>query len=173
MVEWLLVLISYLLGSIPTAYIVSKGLVVKKGDKNVGTLNTLGVTNSKTKAIIVLVIDMLKGYISASLTSDPVTQLLVVTAVVLGHNYSVWIKFKGGMGLATMIGVIMKLNPIIGVIISLIIIKHLKSRISKKQLLITTTLILIVSLIGGVLGQLFMMGLVVMSKVLVYKGGKQ
>ncbi len=172
MINWLLVLISYLLGSIPTAYIISGGLVIKKGDKNVGTLNTLSVTRSKTKAIIVLIVDVLKGYISASLTSDPITRLLAITAVIIGHNYSIWIRFKGGIGLATMIGVMMKLNPLIGLIISLIIIQHLTSKTSKQRLLITTTLILLVSFEGGVIKPVIMMGSVVMSKVLMYKEGE-
>lgn len=106
--------ISYLIGSIPTAY-----LVVKKtsnmdirtvGSGNVGGRNALEVTGKKTVGVIVVAIDVLKGILAVILATVlfPENVLTVGAAMVgsvTGHCYPVWLKFKGGRGLATAAGV--------------------------------------------------------------------
>lgn len=106
--------ISYLIGSIPTAY-----LVVKKtsnmdirtvGSGNVGGRNALEVTGKKSIGVIVVAIDVLKGILAVVLSTllFPEHALTVGAAMlgsVTGHCYPVWLKFKGGRGLATAAGI--------------------------------------------------------------------
>ena len=106
--------ISYLIGSIPTAY-----LVVKKtsnmdirtvGSGNVGGRNALEVTGKKSIGIIVVAIDVLKGIFAVILATILFSEnVLTVGAAMLGsvtgHCYPAWLKFKGGRGLATAAGV--------------------------------------------------------------------
>ena len=115
-------LIGFLLGSIPTAYLLlkfRKGIDIRnEGSGNVGTLNSFEVTNSKKIGLTVLIVDVLKGIISVALVKYlygdqfllPIISLLFA---VLGHCYSFWIKFKGGRGLATAAGGIIVLSPLI------------------------------------------------------------
>jgi glycerol-3-phosphate acyltransferase PlsY len=102
--------ISYLIGSIPTAF-----LVVKKtssvdirtvGSGNVGGRNALEVTGKKWVGVVVTLIDLFKGIVPVLIASTffqekapAVTAAMVGT--VLGHCYPVWLKFHGGRGLAT------------------------------------------------------------------------
>ncbi len=112
-------LVFYLIGSFPTAYILVK-LKYKKsitelGSGNVGARNTLDVTNSKSDGVIVLLIDFLKGALPVLLylhysSFDP--ELIIIPALMLlaGHNFSIWLKFKGGRGLATASGIMTVIN---------------------------------------------------------------
>jgi glycerol-3-phosphate acyltransferase PlsY len=110
---------AYLLGSIPSAYIA--GRLTKKIDiRNVGSHN-MGAMNSfynlgKGVGIMVLATDILKG-IAAVALADLVLDIpnlyifICGFIVVLGHNYPVWLKFKGGKGGATAIGAIIYFIP--------------------------------------------------------------
>lgn len=109
----------YLIGSLPTAYILIKlkykKNILEEGSGNVGARNTLEVTNSKLDGIIVLVVDFLKGLIPVlwilSLdVSQPMLSLLPALFILIGHNYPVWLKFKGGRGLATAAGIMAAVN---------------------------------------------------------------
>ncbi len=99
-------IISYILGSIPTAYLVVKWRTGKKvweyGSKNVGTLNTYRVTGSVILAILVLATDMLKAVLAYFIVKQlwPNALGIVPFFVVLGHNYPIWTRFRGGRGLA-------------------------------------------------------------------------
>ena len=113
---------AFLLGSLPTAYIMLRRFHEKdirlEGSGNVGARNLYEVTNSKALGIIVLVIDLLKGLGAIVLmrwfgTDGYWTELLAASAVVAGHNYSPWIQFKGGRGLATATGVALMMNPLL------------------------------------------------------------
>ncbi len=105
--------ISYLIGSFPTAYLVLK-LTQKKdvrtlGSGNVGAMNALRASKSKLIGLSVLLIDLLKGLIPTWLmlrhyTGMPWMEVMVLTALVLGHVFPVWLKFKGGRGLAVSAG---------------------------------------------------------------------
>jgi acyl phosphate:glycerol-3-phosphate acyltransferase len=115
----LVCLLCYIAGSFPTAYLVVKILhnkdITAEGSGNVGMLNSLQVTKSKSVGIFVLIVDILKGLL-------PVYFMLFVfridykiamagsACLVLGHNYPVWLKFKGGRGLATGTGIFIGLN---------------------------------------------------------------
>jgi glycerol-3-phosphate acyltransferase PlsY len=115
-------LIGYLLGSIPTAYIFVKvfnGIDIRKaGSGNVGALNAYEVSGSPLIGLSVLLIDIMKGYFAFKLSEnlsdgDAVACLIAGASAVLGHNFSIWINFYGGRGLATSLGVFLALNPIL------------------------------------------------------------
>ena len=105
--------IDYMIGSLPTAFLIikkSRGLdITQTGSGNVGALNTYRVTKSKQISFIVFVIDLLKGFFSVIITILLFGQhflfpILAITAAVLAHCYSPWLKFKSGKGLATAVG---------------------------------------------------------------------
>lgn len=106
-------LVGYLLGSIPSAYIVlkkTKGIdITNAGTGNVGAMNSYEVTNSKSIGIIVLLIDFLKGLLSAVIVlylfkASFLTASIAVLFAVFSHCFNPWLKFKGGRGLATAAG---------------------------------------------------------------------
>jgi glycerol-3-phosphate acyltransferase PlsY len=124
----LVILISYILGSIPFGYIVSK--LVKKidirdyGSGNIGATNTLRILGP-FMALIVLIGDIGKGYLSIYLThfiSHDNLFILTVAglAVICGHDWSLFLKFKGGKGVATTFGVILALNPMISILAAIV-----------------------------------------------------
>jgi len=115
----LLFIISYLLGSIPSAYLLIKYFhgkdITKEGSGNAGAMNSYDVSKSKYTGIVVFIIDFLKGLIPAIifvfyLKIDPAVLVPLFFAVVLGHNFSIWLKFKGGRGLATSAGIAVIIN---------------------------------------------------------------
>lgn len=103
----------YLIGSIPTAYLMIRwkaGIDVRKaGSGNVGALNAFDVTRSKGTGIFVGLLDGGKGLLVA-LVAGPVLggefwfQALALCGALLGHNYPIWLRFHGGRGLATTAG---------------------------------------------------------------------
>ena len=99
-------LVAYLFGSIPTAYLVVKWttskIIWEHGSGNVGTLNTYRVTGSKILALSVLVVDVSKAIAAYLVVAAlwPSAVFFVPFFVVLGHNYPVWTRFRGGRGLA-------------------------------------------------------------------------
>ena len=116
----LLCFLFYLSGSIPTAYIVLKKSsgkdITKEGSGNVGALNSYEISNSRITGITVLAVDFLKGFIPAYLFLKAggyalETMIIPLSLIVAGHNFSVWIKFKGGRGLATAAGIALVAEP--------------------------------------------------------------
>jgi glycerol-3-phosphate acyltransferase PlsY len=112
------IVIAYLLGSIPFAYIIGKlsGLDVRKvGDRNVGTFNVFRHAGLGA-GIATLVADVGKGALAivvAKLLSVP--ELVVFgagVAAAIGHNWPVFLRFRGGRGLAVVIGALLALLPI-------------------------------------------------------------
>jgi len=110
----LLCVIFYFLGSIPTAYLVVKRKhkkdITKEGSGNVGSLNSYEITGSRATGILVLVLDFLKGLIPAFVLTYIMKfslffVFLPLVFLVVGHNFSIWLKFKGGRGLATSAGI--------------------------------------------------------------------
>ena len=105
-------LAGYLIGSIPTAFLVVRrtaGVDIRQsGSRNVGGFNAFTVTRSKSIGYLVGVLDGVKGLAAvfvAGLTGEMVSlQMLALFGAVLGHNYPVWLRFKGGRGLATACG---------------------------------------------------------------------
>jgi glycerol-3-phosphate acyltransferase PlsY len=114
--NFLVILFSYLLGSVNFAYITAriKGIdISSSGSGNPGTSNVLR-TLGKSSAAIVLLGDLLKGAIPILFFSNDKYFLLYGLAAVLGHIYPVFYKFKGGKGVATYLGVYIAavlLNP--------------------------------------------------------------
>ena len=106
---------SYLLGSIPFGLILTK-LFLKKdirdvGSGNIGTTNVLR-TGKKSLAAATLLLDLLKGYLSVVITFYYFEDLISYSALLCfaGHIFSIWLKFKGGKGVATYLGVILALS---------------------------------------------------------------
>lgn len=102
------IIVSYLFGSIPNAYLVARSFGVRdlrtEGSRNIGARNAYEVTTNKAIGIAVLVLDMFKGLIPIIfLVVQKRIDLIPITigAIVLGHCYSIWIRFHGGRGLAT------------------------------------------------------------------------
>jgi acyl phosphate:glycerol-3-phosphate acyltransferase len=113
----LAILLGYLIGSIPFAYLFAKWKtgkdLRKEGSGNIGTLNSYEVTGSKTVGILTLIFDVLKGAVPTWLMmlyfSDAVVLPLAV-ALIVGHCFPIWLKFKGGRGLATAAGITLSVN---------------------------------------------------------------
>jgi len=111
---WLIVVLGYLLGSIPTAYIAgrfSKGVDIRQiGDGNMGAANAFRQLGTKV-GVAVGIIDVGKGalaiFIAQAASLPLVAVLLTGTATVVGHNWPVFIGFRGGRGEATTIGVLL------------------------------------------------------------------
>ena len=117
---------AYLLGSIPFGFLAAKakGIDIRNvGSGNIGATNAMRVLGKPT-GVLVLLLDALKGYaavawlpilvlkFSNGSTVDPETLRIVAGIfVVLGHNYTCWLKFKGGKGIATTAGVYLALAP--------------------------------------------------------------
>jgi acyl phosphate:glycerol-3-phosphate acyltransferase len=116
--EALLVIFSYLLGSVPSGLIIGKlsGLDVRKaGSGNIGATNVARLLG-KRGGLLTLVGDTAKGFIPVLAVqqmgfSHPVTALVGVAAF-LGHVYPIFLKFKGGKGVATSFGVLLGLAPL-------------------------------------------------------------
>jgi len=111
-------LLGYFLGSVPSAYLMvrlkSREDIRKTGSGNVGALNSYLVTRSRLIGIAVLCFDLLKGIlavVAAKLLFDGdfIPAAISGTASVIGHNFPVWLNFKGGRGLATAAGAMLLL----------------------------------------------------------------
>ena len=129
MKEILLIVIAYLIGSVPTAVWISKlffGIDIRDyGSGNSGATNTFRVLGSRW-GIFVMVTDVLKGVAATSLyillpyylTSEwDRTNLMVGLglAAVLGHIFPIWADFRGGKGIATLFGMILAIQPLVAV----------------------------------------------------------
>jgi acyl phosphate:glycerol-3-phosphate acyltransferase len=112
------ILVGYLAGSVPFAFLLARraGIDVRiAGSGNVGAANVLRTTGTG-RAIAVMVLDMAKGALAvavASLTNSGATvTALAAAAAVVGHVYPVWLRFRGGKGVAVAAGVFAVLTPI-------------------------------------------------------------
>jgi glycerol-3-phosphate acyltransferase PlsY len=113
------IVIGYLLGSVPFAYIVSrlrKGIDIRQsGGGNVGALNTYREVGP-VYGILVLALDIAKGagavLIARLFDLSPAWTCAAGFAAVIGHNWPVFLRFQGGKGAATVIGVMLALTPI-------------------------------------------------------------
>ncbi|MFH0771289.1 MAG: glycerol-3-phosphate 1-O-acyltransferase PlsY [Candidatus Omnitrophota bacterium] len=116
---------AYLIGSIPTSYLfgkILKGIDIRQfGSGNVGATNTYRVMG-KLPGIAVLIIDVVKGlicvtllarlFLSLGVSMDPKTySLMLGLASIVGHDWTIFLKFKGGKGVATSTGVFMGISP--------------------------------------------------------------
>jgi glycerol-3-phosphate acyltransferase PlsY len=121
------IIISYFVGSIPTAYVLGrllKGIDIRKsGSGNVGATNAFRVLG-KSAGITVLLIDIVKGLfcvvvvgsfaVSGNVAiSDLLVRVILGIVCICGHNWTVFLRFKGGKGVATTLGVLIGLGIII------------------------------------------------------------
>ncbi|MBI5324562.1 MAG: glycerol-3-phosphate acyltransferase [Ignavibacteriae bacterium] len=116
----IVIILSYIIGSIPWAYIIVKLFysedLRKKGTGNIGAMNSYEITGKKWIGIAVFILDCIKG-IAAVLLARLISNdnIIDVSAsgffVILGHNFSVFLKFKGGRGLSSAVGVSLMINP--------------------------------------------------------------
>jgi acyl phosphate:glycerol-3-phosphate acyltransferase len=115
---------AYLIGSFPSGYIVGRlqGVDLRKeGSGNIGATNALRVLGKKW-GYLVFAADIFKGWLSVALAyalaqrfapdQTTVAGILAAVFVVLGHNFPVWLGFKGGKGIATSAGIMIALFPI-------------------------------------------------------------
>ena len=115
----LVVFFSYLSGSIPFGLILTKffgGQDIRKiGSGNIGATNVLR-TGNKFLAALTLVLDILKGYIPVIIAQQYFPGLIQLSCLLafLGHIFPVWLKFKGGKGVATYLGILLALSIQLG-----------------------------------------------------------
>lgn len=129
--ELLLIALAYLIGSVPTAVWISKaffGIDIREyGSGNAGATNTFRVLGAKWGSIVMMV-DILKGVIATSLyimlpyyvrhdVELQRTNLMIGLglAAVIGHIYPIWAGFKGGKGVATLLGMAFAIQPLVAV----------------------------------------------------------
>ena len=121
--SWLLIIASsYLIGSVPWGFIFAraKGINIRqKGSGNIGAANAARVMGRKW-GYVVFLCDFFKGFVSVKLglmiaeflQADPVVaSVLAASAAVIGHDYPIWLGFKGGKGIATLAGVVLGVFP--------------------------------------------------------------
>jgi len=129
MKEFILIILAYFIGSIPTALIISKAFfqidIREYGSGNMGATNTFRVLGPKF-GTIVMVGDMLKGIFAVALyhflpyylTNELDRTNLMIglgLAAVIGHIYPVWAQFKGGKGVATLFGMVLAIQPVVAI----------------------------------------------------------
>ena len=116
---FLVFFLSYISGSIPFGLILTN-LFLKKdirkiGSKNIGATNVLR-TGNKFIAILTLLLDVLKGVAPVLVTNYYYPNLIYLSALMalIGHIFPIWLKFKGGKGVATYIGFLFGINLVLG-----------------------------------------------------------
>ena len=117
----IIILTSYLMGSIPFGLILTKIFlnkdIRKVGSGNIGATNVLRAGN-KIVGYLTLILDVLKAIIPIIYIKLNYPDLIYVSSlsVFLGHVFSVWLKFKGGKGVATYVGILFCINYFLGII---------------------------------------------------------
>lgn len=162
--QLLFLILSYLIGSIPTGYLIglSKGVDIRnKGSNNIGATNTARVLGKKY-FLLVTFLDALKGFIFVFLFRFNIlpyewcllSPIVYGLAAVLGHVFPIFLKFKGGKAVATGTGVILGYSPLIcltGIIAFLIV--YFITKIVSIGSIIGTFTILIFSIIASILSK--------------------
>lgn len=128
LVYLIIIITAYLLGNISTSYIVAKRLagvdIRTQGSGNAGSTNVLRTLGKKAGALT-FIGDVLKGLIAVLIArfiayganlDDTTCAYIAVVAVVLGHNYPVFLGFKGGKGVATSLGSMLGMNPLVALL---------------------------------------------------------
>ncbi|MDA9624825.1 glycerol-3-phosphate 1-O-acyltransferase PlsY [Candidatus Pelagibacter bacterium] len=115
---------SYFLGSIPFGFVVTKFFLKEDirniGSGNIGTTNVLR-TGEKSLAVATLLLDVLKGYASVIITTILFDNLIFFSSLIcfIGHIFPIWLKFKGGKGVAVYLGIIIALSYPLGIVFCL------------------------------------------------------
>ena len=161
---FLVILFAYLIGSIPFGIIISKimglGNLRNIGSGNIGATNVLR-TGNKLAAILTLIFDLLKGAIAVIITyyifNDTTAQIAALSSF-LGHCFPIWLKFKGGKGVATFIGISLALYWPAGILICLTwVLTAFLSRISSLSALLSSLSSILWVWILGVPSAVFVM----------------
>ena len=121
------VLLGYLVGSLPTGLVVIrllKGIDIRAhGSGNIGATNVFRVAGLPTAALVLL-LDMAKGAVPVLLAEawapSPLVAVLAGLAAVAGHNWSLFLRFTGGKGIATSFGVLLALSPAAAAVAALV-----------------------------------------------------
>lgn len=113
------VVIAYLLGSIPFGYLIVRAIagtdIRATGSGNIGATNVLR-TSGRAAGVLTLLLDVTKGYVAVLVASrltagDPLWTSLAAVAVILGHAFPVFLRFKGGKAVASTLGAFLYLTP--------------------------------------------------------------
>jgi len=174
-----LISIVYFFGSIPFAYILPKifglGDIRNLGSGNVGATNVLRAGN-KLLAIIVLAFDIIKGFaplfVLKNYYHNELSEIIILfigSAAILGHIFPIWLKFKGGKGVATYIGFLFAINYIFGIIfiITWLLIAFLKkysSLASITSLVLLPLFVMLFSYEKQIIYLLILINLIIISK---------
>ena len=116
----IIIVISYLLGSIPFGFLLTKFFLKKDireiGSGNIGATNALR-TGNKFIGYTTLILDILKAVIPIILVKFYFTEYLYIASlcVFLGHVFPIWLRFKGGKGVATYVGILCCINIYLGI----------------------------------------------------------
>ncbi len=144
-------ILSYLLGSIPFGLILTKIFIKKDirkiGSKNIGATNVLR-TGNKSIAILTLLLDILKGGAAVLITEVYFPNLIFLSglAAFLGHIFPVWLKFNGGKGVATYLGILLILSLKLGLIFCLSwVVIAFTTKYSSLSSIISSLIIFIIS----------------------------
>ena len=157
------VVVAYLIGSIPTSYLMGKarGIDVRKeGSGNVGATNVLRAVG-KLPALITLIVDILKGVVVVTIVASLFYakdmllglngfRVLLGLSAIAGHNWTLFLRFKGGKGVATSLGVLIILLPkaaAIGILVFLATL-WLTRYVSLSSILLSVTVPVAAALIG-------------------------
>ena len=117
-------IISYLMGSIPFGFILTKIFLKKDireiGSGNIGATNALR-TGNKVIGYTTLILDISKAIIPVIYTKINFPELIFVASLCafLGHVFPIWLKFKGGKGVATYVGILFSINILFGLIFAI------------------------------------------------------
>jgi len=132
----IIVFLSYLLGSIPFGFVITK-IFLNKDIRNIGSGN-IGATNAlrtgnKFVGYSTLVLDIVKAIVVVLYVKFNYTEFIFISSlsVFLGHVFPIWLKFKGGKGVATYLGILFSLNLVYGfVFITIWIISFILTKFS-------------------------------------------
>ena len=145
----LILLTCYLVGSIPFGLLFSKLLSKSDprlvGSKNIGATNIVRTSGWKL-GLLTLIFDILKGLIPVVILKNHlIEQSLIILFIFLGHLFPIWIKFKGGKGIAVIIGCLFGYNFFYGLIFSLVwLATAVVSKYSSLSALVASLSILII-----------------------------
>ncbi|WP_281984578.1 glycerol-3-phosphate 1-O-acyltransferase PlsY [Azonexus hydrophilus] len=171
----LAILAAYLLGSVPFAMISAKlfGLADPRtyGSGNPGATNVLRSGNKKA-ALFTLIGDALKGWLAVFLAQQAelsgMTVGFVALAVFFGHLFPIFLKFKGGKGVATAAGALLALDPILGLMVlgTWLLVAYVSRYSSLAALIAAGTAPLYSALMHGTNGQFAVVGIIAMALII-------
>ena len=158
-------IISYLMGSIPFGFLLTKFFLKKDireiGSGNIGATNALR-TGNKFIGYLTLILDIIKAVVPVIYVKMNYPELIFLTSLsaFLGHVFPIWLKFKGGKGVATYVGILFSINLLYGFIFTITwVLIFLLSKFSSLSSLIASLSILIYILIIGEINSAIFFGI--------------